>query len=108
MTDAVWLKPDPPAELATFWADYPDMNDIENRRGILKGCGYDLLGDFVLPESAWWDDYYGPMNIRLKMLVDKYADDKTALSVINECFLEINLYEKYSDYYSYAFLVASV
>ena len=27
LTDAVWLKPDPPAELATFWTDYPDMSD---------------------------------------------------------------------------------
>jgi SAM-dependent methyltransferase len=108
LTDAVWLKPDPPEELAQFWTEYPDMNNIDNRRDIFGQCGYKMLGDFVLPEAAWRDDYYGPMETRLEILFEKYADDKTALSVLEECFLEINLYEKYSDYYGYVFLVASI
>ncbi len=59
LTDAAWLKENRPPKLTEFWSDYPDMTTIDNRRDLIKQCGYKLLGDFVLPESAWWDDYYG-------------------------------------------------
>lgn len=108
LSEPVWLKTDPPEELAAFWTGYPDMNSIDNRREIFDRCGLKILGDFILPETAWLDDYYGPMERRLKKLFEKYADDKTALLVLEECLLEIRLYKKYSDYYGYAFLVASI
>jgi len=107
LTDAVWLKKDPPPDLAEFWTAYPDMNNVENRRQLVKECGYELKGDFILPEAAWWDDYYLPMRARLQMLATRYKDDSEAMSIINECGAEIDFYERYPDYYGYVFLVMS-
>jgi ubiquinone/menaquinone biosynthesis C-methylase UbiE len=107
LTDAVWLRENRPTELTEFWSDYPDMNTVENRRELIKQTGYKLLGDFVLPESAWWEDYYGPMHVRLKILQKKYAGNDVATEVINECFDEIALYKAYPDYYGYVFLIMS-
>jgi ubiquinone/menaquinone biosynthesis C-methylase UbiE len=108
LTEAVWLKPDPPEELRTFWSAYPDMNDIENRREIFKRCGYSMLHDFVLPENAWWDDYYTPMKARLDSLCEKYKGDLIAKPVLDYSYLEIDLYRRYSDYYGYVFLIATI
>ena len=107
LTDAVWLKKDPPPDLAEFWTAYPDMNNVESRRQIVEECGYELKGDFILPEAAWWDDYYLPMRSRLQMLAARYKDDSEAMSVIDECGTEIDFYEQYPDYYGYVFLVMS-
>jgi len=105
LTEAVWLKTDPPGALVDFWRAYPDMSDIENRREIFRSCGYSLLGDFVLPENAWWDDYYGPMQSRLELLADKYMGNANATPVLDYCQLEIDLFARYADYYGYAFLI---
>lgn len=108
LTECVWLKPDPPEALKTFWNAYPDMNHIENRKEIFNRCGYAMLDDFVLPENAWWDDYYTPMKARLDRLSIKYKDDPVAKPVLDYSYLEIDLYRRYSDYYGYVFLIATI
>jgi SAM-dependent methyltransferase len=108
LTDAVWLRRNPPADLAKFWQVYPDMSDAESRRQMVRDCGYLLRGDFILPEAAWWDDYYQPMKLRLQMLAAGYENDSDAMSVIDECNAEIAFYERYAEYYGYMFLVMSI
>jgi SAM-dependent methyltransferase len=106
LTEAVWLKPDPPEEVQRCWeGDYPDMGDVNACRDLVARCGYRLLGDFVLPESAWWDDYYAPMEARLAELAPSYQGDELARSVLDECVEEIAMYREFSDFYGYVFLV---
>ena len=78
LTEAVWLKSDPPEPVRTNWTEYPAMTDVEACRAIIRRAGLKLLGDFVLPESAWWDDYYGPLEARARQLADKYRGDAIA------------------------------
>jgi len=106
LTEAVWLRPDAPAAVRRCWAaDYPAMGDIESCRRIVGDCGYALLGDFVLPERAWWESYYGPMEARLAELAPCYAGDAIAEAVLRECREEIEVYRAFGDYYGYVFLV---
>ncbi len=105
LTEAVWLKPDPPEIVRRGWAEYPDMTDIDGCRRIIRDCGYTLLGDFVLPEQAWLTDYYEPMAKRIETLDAKYASDPVGTAVLQECRDEIQLYRDYAPYYGYAFLV---
>jgi SAM-dependent methyltransferase len=106
LTDAVWLVADPPEPLNGWWrSNYPDMASIAERRALVKECGYRLLGDFVLPESAWWEPYYTPMETRLDRLKVKYADDPSAQAVLTDCQVEIDYYRRYPNCYGYLFLV---
>lgn len=105
LTEAVWLKPDAPEPVRRCWAEYPAMKDIAFNRKLVRDCGYELLGDFVLPANAWWDDYYRPMEARLAELAEKYEADPVATSVLAENREEIEIYRQFSDYYSYVFLV---
>src|SRR5262245_29336002 len=105
LTEAVWLKPNPPQSVRRCWAQYPDMRDMAFNRKLVRDCGYELLGDFVLPPNAWWDDYYGPKQKRLAALLRKYAGDSSATAVLTESRDEMELHKHYSDYYGYVFLV---
>jgi ubiquinone/menaquinone biosynthesis C-methylase UbiE len=106
-TEVVWLRPDAPGPLATWWADhYPDMRSTAEHRTLISDCGYRLLSDFVLPEQAWWQDYYRPMAARIAQLRPGYADDGPAQAVLAECEREIDNYRRYSKYYGYLFAVA--
>ncbi|MEZ5559597.1 MAG: class I SAM-dependent methyltransferase [Pseudomonadales bacterium] len=105
VTDAVWLRADVPAEVRAFWRDYPGMTDLQGCRRHVADAGLELIGDFVLPDRAWWDGYYAPMRARLGELRKRHAGDAVAMSVLDECEQEIALFERHSDCYAYAFLV---
>jgi SAM-dependent methyltransferase len=109
LTEAVWLRPDAPETVRRCWsADYPGMGDIEACRRIVREAGYALLADFVLPESAWWEDYYAPMQERLAALAPRYAGDAAAQTVLRACREEIETYREFADYYGYVFLVMAI
>lgn len=109
LTEAVWLRSDPPEELRHWWAaEYPDMRDVAACRRLAEQCGYRLLGDFVLPEAAWWQHYYRPMEARLQALAAKYEGDPVAREVLDAQQAEIDFFRRYAAYYGYLFLVLTV
>jgi SAM-dependent methyltransferase len=106
VTEAAWLRPDAPDSLRRWWLEgYPGMGDVETCRKIVRDCGYTLLGDFVLPESAWWDHYYEPIRARLAQLSPKYAGHPVWDAVLQDHETEIDMYRRYAAYYGYVFLV---
>ncbi|MDB9330541.1 methyltransferase domain-containing protein [Nodularia spumigena CS-591/04] len=105
-SELTWLKPNAPNELKEFWHEgYPAMQDIEGNLKIIQNSGYKIIDYFVLPESAWWNHYYQPLEEKLHGLRKHYQDDTEALEVINMEQFEIDLYRKYSEYYSYVFYI---
>lgn len=106
VTEACWLKSNPPEELKKFWEDcYPAMQDIKNNLEMIKQVGYKIIDHFILPESAWWDDYYIPLEINIKKFREKHKDNQEALNYADSEQQEIDFYRKYSDYYGYVFFV---
>lgn len=105
ISEAVWLRPDPPKELQRFWEEgYPGMRDLEGCRALVRDCGYELLGDFVLPERAWWE-YYDPILERIAEIAPRYKGDAVAEAYLCSEKAEIETYRSYAAYYGYAFLV---
>lgn len=108
LSEAVWLRADPPDTVRQFWREYPAMEDVAFNRALVGKCGYRLLGDFVLPPSDWLEEYYQPMEARLQSLSPTYAADSVAQAVLTESQLEIDLYRQYANYYGYLFLVMAL
>lgn len=107
MTELTWLRPDPPAEAAAFFRiEYPAMTDVETNLATLESSGYDLLGHFTLPDAAWWDDYYTPLEAKLPALRQRYADDTEALAIIETTAREIDIRRRFGESYGYEFFVA--
>jgi SAM-dependent methyltransferase len=106
-TDAIWRKESPPTELeASFDLDYPTMGWLDDDVAAIKDSGLDLVGHFVLPDEAWWDDFYSPMERRISELRDHYAKDPEALAILDQLAEEPDFHRRYSDFYAYAFFVA--
>ena len=108
VTEISWLKENPPIEVAEFFGqEYPDMKDIQGNFEIIEAAGYDLIDYFILPEDAWWDDYYLPLDQQIGDLQSEYKDNAQAQELFEILRLEIDMYRKFSDYYGYVFYIIS-
>jgi SAM-dependent methyltransferase len=106
-TDAIWRRENPPPEVkAGFDLDYPTMGWLDDDVAAIRECGFELVGHFTLPDEAWWDDFYMPMETRIAELRGKYAGDDEALAVLDQLAEEPEMHRHYSDFYAYEFFVA--
>jgi SAM-dependent methyltransferase len=104
--EMAWINDNPPKEIRTYWERvYPAITTIDNQKKIIKKCNYDLLGYFPLPEDAWWEFYYNPLEKRLKKLKKKYKDNPQALAMIKDEELEINMFKQYKSWYGSVFFI---
>jgi SAM-dependent methyltransferase len=105
-TDAVWRKENPPSEVkAGFDLDYPAMGWFPDVVAAIHAGGFELLGHFTLPEEAWWDDFYTPMEHRLEELRARYGNDSEALAILDQLAQEPELHRRHGSYYAYEFFV---
>jgi ubiquinone/menaquinone biosynthesis C-methylase UbiE len=109
VSELSWLKSNPPTEVLQYWqANYPDMQTIESNLRSVEDSGYRKVGHFVLPELGWWEDYYTPLEERIRFLQQKYKDNKAINEALDNSLLEIEVYRKYSDWYGYVFYLMQV
>ena len=105
-TEPLWLTDSPPEEIRTWWVtQYPAMSDSGRIRAQIDHAGYRTVESFTLPASAWWDEYYRPMQTRLEALHGRLPDDAAAAEVVRSAQLEIDMFHRFSEHYSYAFYI---
>lgn len=90
-----WLRKDIPAELETYWKEqYAEIDFISAKIGQIEGCGYAPFGYFVLPESAWLEDYYAPLQAQQEAFLTRHGHSAEARAVVEEFARELAMYEK--------------
>jgi serine/threonine-protein kinase HipA len=103
-TEPVWLTASPPEELVAWWhAEYPPLSDDAGVRARIEDADHRTVVSFVLPASAWWDEYYEPMQDRVEALAARLPDDPAAAGVVAAATEEIEMFRRFGDHYSYAF-----
>jgi len=106
VTELCWLVDDPPAPAREYWSvNYPDMNTVGRNAGVIERAGYELRGTMVLPESAWWEDYYLMMEKRIKILRQSHRDDDVMQAGLDAAEKEMEVYRSCSGSYGYVFFV---
>lgn len=105
VSEAVWLLPDPPPEAVAFWQEYPEIDSVERKLDVVSELGYEPVGHFVLPQTSWMDEYYTPLRQRTLEYAEKWKGIPQAEDVLAEARHEVEVFERYSDYFSYAFFV---
>ena len=109
LTEVCWSKPDRPAECEEFWArEYPAIRDTATRLTTIGECGYDIVDHFPLPASAWWDDYYRPLQEHITEFRTRHSDEPDAGGLADQIQGEIDIWHRYSDCYHYEFFVMKV
>ena len=105
-SELVWLDEQPTVEVAEYFGnEYPAMTSIEVIITAIRENGYEPVGDFTLPDSAWWDDYYTPLKAKFPSLKQKYEGDESALGVIGKSEAEIDIRRRFAESYGYHFFV---
>lgn len=108
-SEVCWTKADAPAECVSFWQqEYPAIRDAAALLNAIDACGYETVGHFMLPRSAWWDDYYGPLERNVAAFRARHRGRPEAQELADQCQREIDVWKAYSDYYGYAFFVARI
>ena len=90
VSEAVWLESDPPREVVEFWKEYPEIDTVERKLGIVSALGYESVGHFVLPASSWSKSYYDPLATRVSEYEDKWKGIRDAEDVLAEARQEIS------------------
>lgn len=104
--EMTWLQPDPPQEILEYWKKiYPGIRTVQKYLEVISRCGYRIIGYFPLPEDAWWEEYYGPLEERIRELRKKCKGEPEALSVLENEQQEIDLFRKYSKWYGSVFYI---
>lgn len=103
VTEATWLRPDPPEPLRRFWErEYPAIRDVAGNVARAEAAGFEVLGHFPLPESCWWN-YFGPIEAKLEGWLAGRPGDPVAAAVAAAERQEMALYRTYGRWYGYVF-----
>jgi len=106
VSEAVWLKPDPPEEVLKFWEEYPEIDTVEEKIKVINELCYTYVGNFVLPHESWSKDYYDHLERRADLLEENWkAEPEEVQRIIQEARNEIKVFREYHDYYGYCFFV---
>lgn len=105
-TEPIWTHPSPPHELVAWWREeYAAISNENGVRARIAAAGFETVGFFPLPASSWWDEYYGPMELRVEEFRVEHPGDPVADDIAGEASKEIDFFRRFSEYYTYGFFI---
>ena len=90
---------------AGFLIVHDDLGDLTEKRRQISRCGYKLINHFVLSENIWWDEYYAPLEEKLKKVRGKPTCDQKTIAVLNDDQCEIDKFKRDPKRYRSVFLI---
>lgn len=106
VTEASWFTEERPDEIFNFWNDaYPEIDTIANKVARMQKAGYVVAASFILPETCWIDNFFAPEMAAQKIFLDKYKGNRSAEEFVKYEKRGAELYNKYKEYYGYAFYI---
>ena len=107
VSEITWITQSRPKEIEDFWKkEYSEVDIASNKIKQLEKNGYTLIGYFYLSQDSWIENYYKPMEARFETFLKRNNNSELARKVVEDNKAEIDLYQKYKDYYSYGFYIA--
>jgi ubiquinone/menaquinone biosynthesis C-methylase UbiE len=106
VTELSWITAERPMELEDYWRrEYPGIGAISDKIKIIENSGYRPIGAFVLPADCWMENYYEPMRKMFDAFRKKHNSAEAERMIRHEQE-EIEVFEKYQDFFSYVFYIA--
>jgi ubiquinone/menaquinone biosynthesis C-methylase UbiE len=103
-SDCVWLKNDRPKELVDFWkseaVDLPTVPDVLKQA---KQSDYTFINHFTLSNNSWKAGFYDYIEKVLTKVKDKYKGNVEAQDTFFAIEQEIEMFNKYHEYFGYEF-----
>jgi ubiquinone/menaquinone biosynthesis C-methylase UbiE len=107
VSEVVWLTQKRPKTIHEFWMEaYDQIDTIAAKMTQIQEANYVPVASFLLDESCWTDHFFAPQKESYQHFLDKYPNNQIVKDFIANQQHEANLYDKYKDYYGYAFFIA--
>jgi len=107
VSEITWITQSRPKEIEEFWkSEYPGVDIASQKIKQLESNGYSLVGYFYLSQDSWIETYYKPMQARFESFLKRNNNSELARKVVEDNQAEIDLYQKFKEYYSYGFYIA--
>ena len=107
VSEITWSTDRRPAEIEEHWCrEYPEIDVASAKIRILEENGFMPVGYFLLPPSAWLENYYLPLQARFQDFLSRNEDSDAARAIVAAEENEIRLYRTYHNYFSYGMYVA--
>ncbi|MFC1893711.1 class I SAM-dependent methyltransferase [Chloroflexota bacterium] len=87
-----------------FIVVHDEKGNIEDKLKQISGCGYELVGYFVLTEDVWWAEYFTPLEELINESRIKHADDPQVLEELQNAQRELDMFQKNPQLNSSVFL----
>jgi ubiquinone/menaquinone biosynthesis C-methylase UbiE len=72
---------------------HDELRNFKNKMKLIPGCGYKLLGHFILSQEDWWREYFGPMESWIKEIDIGKVNDLEILAELESAKKEIKMFE---------------
>lgn len=106
ITELIWTSDRPPQKAVEFWKnEYPSMQSDQDCKTQINKSGFRLLRDFLLPEEAWWEQYYLPLEKRVIQLKKEFVNDTHMLEFLQFAEMEIKIFKEFNEHFGYAFYI---
>lgn len=107
ISDLSFLTEDRPQELTDYWQNnYSEAIYYKEKNNILENAGFELINNIILPEHCWIENYYEQISNRFEEFAIKHNNCDLVNEFIKSEQFEIDLYNKFKQYYGYVFYVA--
>lgn len=107
LSEITWLTPTRPKEINDYWQQaYPGIKTASANMDTLERHGYSPLGYFALPSHCWRENYYTPLEKSFPAFLERNEHSQLAQEIVAAAKEEIALYEKFKQFYGYAFYIA--
>ena len=107
VSEITWITNSRPAEIEDFWnREYPEIDVASRKISILEENGYTLVGYFYLSEESWMKNYYKPLESQFSAFLERHHNTELARSVVRAYQVEIEMYQRFKEYFSYGFYIA--
>ena len=77
-----------------FMVIHDEIKNETDKLKLIPKCGFKLLSSFYLPKNVWWEEYYKPLENRIKELFKKYNDDQEANKILKKHQNEVDTFRK--------------
>lgn len=95
-----------PKELSRYFETFaPDINLLDERIKWCESEGLKVHATIKVPDEGWWKNYLSPMRAKSNELLEEYSMDQDKIKTIKEILLDLNMREKYKEYYEFNFII---
>lgn len=82
---------------------YPGIKTESDNVDLINASGFEVLGAFRLPSTAWWDNYYDPLRKRISAMEN--SADHALKAVIRETQEEMDFFKAHETIYGYTYFL---